>query len=53
LIKNTLRETDFIKSHINEEDSQNPEIEQNDEYSELFIYEILEGKAEIGFTGIY
>lgn len=43
--KSTLADSDYIRSQPIEED-----LEQN--YQELYIHEILEGKEEFGFPGM-
>jgi glutamate--cysteine ligase catalytic subunit len=61
--KNDLKENDFIRSHNNASDTlssssidseNDPEIEvESDSIQELYVHEILSGKPEIGFKGIY
>lgn len=57
---NTLQETNFTRSHHDEcetssSDSLNCDgtVQDKEEYHELYVHEILEGKSNIGFKGIY
>lgn len=54
----TLSETNFIRSHpddseVSSSDSHSGEAQEPETYHELYIHEILEGKASINFKGIY
>ena len=46
-----LKETDFLKSKV-QNAGQNQQEEEKGEFHELFIYEILQGKPELGYAGL-
>jgi glutamate--cysteine ligase catalytic subunit len=57
--KADLKENDYLRSHNLSSDTESSsshdsaEIQQSDSFHELYVHEILTGKPEIGFKGIY